>query len=48
MHSSPNLRELSATVADLEILRRFYDDLFVAEFPDPDERESYDNIVLHN
>lgn len=37
-------RELTSSPADIELLRRFYQDVYVAEFPDPDERESLENM----
>ncbi len=41
----PTYRELRVTrKRDLELLQRFYDDCFVPEFPDRDERESLKNI----
>lgn len=36
--------ELTTTAADLGKLERFYHDLFVPSFPDPDERESLENM----
>jgi GNAT superfamily N-acetyltransferase len=42
--SDLELRDLSATPADRALLHAFYRDLYVAEFPDPDERESLANI----
>jgi GNAT superfamily N-acetyltransferase len=38
-------RELGADPSDLAILRTFYDTLYVAEFPDPDERETLANMA---
>ncbi|WP_216893470.1 hypothetical protein [Nocardia alni] len=38
-------RELTDTTQDLAALRAFYDTLYVAEFPDPDERESLANMA---
>lgn len=38
-------RELTDDASDLTALRAFYDTLYVAEFPDPDERESVANMV---
>ncbi|MQY25861.1 GNAT family N-acetyltransferase [Nocardia aurantia] len=38
-------RELTDEAADLATLRTFYDTLYVAEFPDPDERESLANMA---
>ncbi len=38
-------RELTADASDLAILRTFYDTLYVAEFPDPDERETLANMA---
>jgi len=37
--------ELTASDADLDMLQRFYDSVYVPEFPDPDERESLDNMA---
>lgn len=37
--------ELTDEPSDLAALRAFYDTLYVAEFPDPDERESLANMV---
>ncbi|HZJ65610.1 MAG TPA: GNAT family N-acetyltransferase [Kofleriaceae bacterium] len=37
-------RELTAAPDDLALLRRFYSDLYVHEFPDPNERESVENM----
>ncbi|HEY0986724.1 MAG TPA: toll/interleukin-1 receptor domain-containing protein, partial [Kofleriaceae bacterium] len=37
-------RELTAAAEDLALLRRFYTELYVHEFPDPNERESVDNM----
>ena len=37
-------RELSNRDEDFAILERFYRDLYVSEFPDPDERESLANM----
>ena len=37
-------RELSAAPDDLILLRRFYQDVYVFEFPDADERESLENM----
>ena len=36
--------DLGASAADLDRLRAFYDELYVSEFPDADERESLANI----
>ena len=36
--------DLTAANADLERLQRFYADLYIAGFPDPDERESLENM----
>jgi GNAT superfamily N-acetyltransferase len=38
-------KELDASPDDLRALRSFYDGLYTDEFPDPDERESYENMV---
>ncbi|WP_407280253.1 GNAT family N-acetyltransferase [Aromatoleum evansii] len=37
-------REIDASPAGLATLERFYRERYVAEFPDPDERESLDNM----
>ncbi|NMF89819.1 GNAT family N-acetyltransferase [Aromatoleum petrolei] len=37
-------REIDASPAGLAALQRFYHERYVAEFPDPDERESLDNM----
>lgn len=37
-------RELTASDEDRVLVRRFYDEVYTAEFPDPDERESLANI----
>jgi GNAT superfamily N-acetyltransferase len=37
-------RELTATAEDLALLRRFHDEVYAPELPDPDERESLANI----
>lgn len=37
-------RELTSRPEDLALLGRFYTSLYVAEFPDPDERESLENM----
>lgn len=42
--SDVRFRELDASAAGLRELVRFYDALYVAEFPDPDERESLANM----
>jgi GNAT superfamily N-acetyltransferase len=47
MSSGVALYELGAAPGDLEQLRCFYDDLYSAEFPDPDERESLANMVAY-
>ncbi|MGZ8161977.1 MAG: GNAT family N-acetyltransferase [Methylobacter sp.] len=36
--------ELSSSAADIAILRKFYTGLYESEFPDPDERESLENM----
>lgn len=42
---APTFHELRSTRdTDLDLLRAFYDDCFVPEFPDENERESYDQI----
>lgn len=38
-------RELTAEPTDLALLETFYETLYVSEFPDPDERESLENMV---
>jgi GNAT superfamily N-acetyltransferase len=45
MPTTTTFLELGAKPADLGLLRQFYDGLYAREFPDPDERESYDNMV---
>ena len=40
-------KELFSGNDDLKLLRHFYDNIYVAEFPDPNERESYANIVTY-
>ena len=40
----PEVRELGAGAADLELLEAFYAGLYTGAFPDPDERESLANI----
>lgn len=41
-------RQLRITrTADVELLERFYHNHYVAEFPDPDERESLENIKTY-
>jgi len=37
-------RELTASDQDRALLRRFYDHVYIPEFPDPDERETLANI----
>ena len=37
--------ELTAAPRDVDLLRQFYQDLYLSEFPDPDERESLDNMT---
>src|SRR4029077_6881574 len=44
MSVSIEFRELSASAEDRARLRTFYDTLYVGEFPDPDERESRENM----
>jgi GNAT superfamily N-acetyltransferase len=39
--------ELSAAHSDLALLAQFYSGLYSHEFPDPDERESYTNMVAY-
>jgi GNAT superfamily N-acetyltransferase len=38
------IREITASDEDMQFLARLYDGLYVAEFPDPDERESLPNM----
>ena len=41
----PTFHELRSTrKTDIDLLKRFYDDCFIPEFPNPDERESFDHI----
>jgi len=47
MPSSITLHEVGVTPDDLLMMRSFYAGLYTAEFPDPDERESYDNMVMY-
>jgi GNAT superfamily N-acetyltransferase len=42
-----DFRELTDSSDDLALLRRFYDSLYVTEFPDADERESYANMARY-
>lgn len=37
--------ELTAAPRDINLLRQFYMELYLPEFPDPDERESLDNMT---
>jgi GNAT superfamily N-acetyltransferase len=37
--------ELTAAPRDIDLLRQFYQELYLHEFPDPDERESLDNMT---
>jgi GNAT superfamily N-acetyltransferase len=37
--------ELTAAPRDIDLLRQFYQELYLPEFPDPDERESLDNMM---
>lgn len=39
--------DLTSLPADGEVLRAFYESLYVAEFPDPDERESLANMLAY-
>jgi GNAT superfamily N-acetyltransferase len=39
-----DFRDLTASKEDRALLRRFYDEVYTPEFPDPDERESLANI----
>lgn len=38
-------QELTDSSADIQRLTEFYDSIYVAEFPDPDERESLSNMI---
>lgn len=40
----PFLRELSESEADVKVLRGLYESVYVQEFPDPNERESLQNM----
>lgn len=40
-------RELTASASDIGLLRQFYHELYLPEFPDPDERESLDNMIRY-
>jgi ribosomal protein S18 acetylase RimI-like enzyme len=42
--AGPEVRDLGAGAADLEVLLAFYENLYAAAFPDPDERESLANM----
>ena len=42
--SEPAFRELSHSADDLTLLARLYEELYEPEFPDPDERESLENM----
>lgn len=37
-------REITASADDIVLLRQFYHDIYVPEFPDPNERESLENM----
>ena len=39
--------EVSNSSEHLDLLRRFYNDLYISEFPDPDERESMENMAQY-
>ena len=41
------IREINASDEDLKLLARVYDGLYIAEFPDPDERESLPNMQTY-
>lgn len=41
------LRDLTASDADLGLLRRFYRSLYISGFPDPNERESLRNMARY-
>ncbi|MDT7769316.1 MAG: hypothetical protein QOI30_2326 [Mycobacterium sp.] len=44
----PTLHELRSTrKSDIELFERFYDECFIPEFPDLDERESLENIKAY-
>lgn len=45
--SATALVELGTSEHDLDALRRFYECLYVLEFPDPNERESLENMVSY-
>lgn len=47
MDSGLILRELGTCEADLRLLRGFYEGLYCEEFPEADERESLDNMVVY-
>lgn len=40
-------RELSASSEDRRLLERFFEELYLPEFPHPDERESLENMVRY-
>ncbi len=40
-----NSLEISSSQHDLDLLEQFYNSLYVTEFPDPDERESLENMI---
>lgn len=40
-------RELTTSARDRAVLERFYSDLYVKEFPDPDERETLENMLRY-
>lgn len=50
-HDAPDttvvFHELTAAPQDIELLRQFYRELYLPEFPDPDEQESLDNMVRY-
>ncbi|NMC44425.1 MAG: GNAT family N-acetyltransferase [candidate division Zixibacteria bacterium] len=37
-------REITASADDIALLRKFYRDIYIYEFPDPNERESLENM----
>lgn len=47
MTNAPELVELRASERDIGALRRFYDGLYATAFPDPNERESLENMTSY-
>lgn len=45
MSSSISLVEISSSIGSQTILKRFYTEVYEHEFPDPDERESLENMA---